>query len=236
MHSHAKGFDTATLVGLERTLHSRNSPVFEFLWKNLEISLKVLRMNAATAVDVITVVDRAPRHDSLLDNASTREIAQRCKQAALIQRVQMSIQDASTIIAQALSAVAGNFHGELRVRTEDRISKHLKDTIDLLGSLEETRELISMPQQPFLVRQLFLSDMLIYIPPVLRYLKDLRVYLGSVPDDQLLAKVAAFETRLNRMKAVVTRWRDNPSQRVSRRLSSLQQEIDAFYASLVQKD
>jgi hypothetical protein len=122
-------------------------------------------------------------------------------------------------IKTARRAIYGQFRGEEKVKTEDALTRHLAEAQRLLATFKEIDCAPQIPRQPYLIRQKCLSGLLLQIGTLLDLITPLRRQFNAEEfTDGLLAQLIEQEAVLFRLRSKISKWRDNPSQRLGAKL------------------
>jgi hypothetical protein len=209
------------------------------LGKNMGIVSKVgsLHHRTCDVRDHLEVLDKAPRHDQPLDDISWERLAQEHWASYNVESHarETAIRDIGTclqLLQRAQRDVAGAFRGELKGKTENALGRQIKDVEKLLATFEQL-QIEMIPRQPYLIRQRCLSDLLLEYEKVAGRVMSFRKSLDREAlslDGNMFDFVMNLESTLFRVKATLRRLRDNPSQKMERKLSECARQMDAVKA------
>jgi hypothetical protein len=196
--------------------------------------------------DRLKILDNVPRHDQFVDEATWREVGYdpwrqrevdcdpllRDAMAGITQSLTLCLSE----LKKAQDAASGIFQGNLRGKTEGALSRRANEIDQMLvffKQLQEEGE--SLPRQPYLIRQRRLSISLNYLrrellEPVRTWRKSLdRQVLGSAFCERAIDQ----EAILLRVRATLGRLRDNPSQKMGRKLDECVKQLAGAHAGFL---
>ncbi len=175
-------------------------------------------------------LDSAARHDVELSDQEMESVSLFPFQFPLIWAVR-DLHQARQFLERALQAVAGVYRGEMRLKTEDRIVRQIETVKALEISLGELRDEEKLPRQPFHIRKVILSRLLLGFSSLVSSVSPLRrqVAAESVLFQDMLEPVVRNETELFALRAEVSRLRDNPSQPMAKKLSNCIEQMRQIY-------
>lgn len=187
------------------------------------------------AQDQIRLLDGAPRHDAVLD-AEMLNTVTKFPYDALREHLACVNKDLATsahTIRYAGSRIHGYFTGELKVKAEDRLKRHLVEAEELLAIFGQLKSDYEAPNKPYQIRKQTLSGLLPLFPAVLDPLRDLRKAIKSEPFDQPRYSVLLqLEATMIKLRAQVARWRDNPSQKMAGQIEVWFTQVKAFHDAI----
>jgi len=122
--------------------------------------------------------------------------------------------------------IDGYFHGELKVKTEDRLNRLKANAQAMLEAIQQAALEQEPPRSPYAIRQQGLSSLHRDFVSLATLMGNLRRNFCAEPAiEHLMPAVYEQESRLCRLKAKVGRWRDNPSQKMRANLASCTTEM-----------
>jgi hypothetical protein len=189
------------------------------------------------ATKLIKLVDQAPRHDTYLvdEKWSATVTGIMSGDKWILERAQKELQLSIESIAAAYKAIYGQFRGETKVKTEDALARHLAESQRLLANFAELEVTPQGPYQPYQIRQKCLSKLLLEIGAVLDLLTPLRRGLNAEQfPDGLFTQLVEQEAALFRLRAKLSKWRDNPSQKLQAKLEVCREQAIAINERLSQ--
>ena len=180
-----------------------------------------LRLNCQSTASRLSPLDDVARHDVVLSLPELERLGlNNCdpRQGAL-SGLSSGLNQALETMNHASSRIDGYFHGELKVKTENRLN-HLKaDVQRMLAAMVLLAEEQEPPRTPYLLRQQGLSIFHCELTHLATSMGNLRRKLGKEPGlEQLMSTFCKQENRLCQVRAKVSRWRDNPSQKMRAKL------------------
>jgi len=186
--------------------------------------------------DQLLLIENAPRHDTVLDDETWQAIwgpPYYYSGFSPLERPITALQVSLNTLMDAAEAVRGEFRGLEKVRTEDRLVRHVTEAQELLAHFEQLRDELELPRQPYLIRQQSLSSLLSSIVDLLEQVIYLRRQLTAADyPDGLFAILTEQECAVRRLVAIVSKMRDNPSQKMAKKLNECLVRATAIKDSL----
>lgn len=216
--------------------HAGDRPVSELhpyirLWRgfvHIMPEVESLCQSIRQVRDQFSLIDNAPRHDTMLDEETWHKVWAPPNNFVdwHLDSAARGLDVSLRHITRAARDISGEFKGQDKVRTEDRLARHLAEAKALIEHFRHLQMEIERPRQPYLIRQSSLSRLLLAVASVAEQTTLLRRSFTSeeLPGD-LLPVLAAQEAALLRLRATVARWRDNPSQKVTRKLEGCLEQV-----------
>jgi hypothetical protein len=199
--------------------NEENTPLLR-LWNGFVNKTPAFETLVATMQQVhkrMVLLDKAPRHDTILSDEVLREVAYdsyHYPMGAARNRLEHSL----ATIDEAFDKIQHVFRGELKVAYYERLARHraeARNLVELFSELPDERAV-----QPFTIRQrnmanLYheLNDFVGIITPLRR-----RFEPGELPAD-VYADLKEVEAEIYRLRSSFARWRDNPSQKLGRKMA-----------------
>jgi hypothetical protein len=185
-------------------------------WINIEAGC--LHLSCVAAKKLLTPLDSAPRHDTMLDGALLCESAGGDPEYAAVTGAMYDLIRTRRTLEEAQRQLQNVFTGDLKVQTEDRLARHAAEANALIGVFE-TVLARDLPRQPHLIRQRRLTALLRDTMTVIDMVQKTRHTIDSVDmDSGLRGKFETHRTTLYQMRSAIRRWRDNPSQKMARHM------------------
>lgn len=208
------------------------------LWRELsdlnQLHLAGLCIACNFAARQMLMLDASPRHDSVLDDETWHAvIAFPYSSAQLpIRESRRDLKQSRMFMEQALDAISGVYRGDHKVKSEDQLRRQLAKLDELMQVLDDIAA-EEPPRQPYLIRQQSLSSLLLSFADVVGGLTALRKSMtGENLADGIFERLAELERCFTRMRADLSRWRDNPSQQLGTKMETFAHEVGALVYSL----
>jgi hypothetical protein len=172
--------------------------------------------------DQLLLVENAPRHDTVLDDATWKAVwgpPYYYRKLGPFARPITALKVSLANLMDAAEAARGQFRGQEKVRTEDRLARHVTEAQGLLAHFKQLQSELELPRQPYLIRQQSLSGLLSGIVDLLEQVMYLRKQLQAADyPDGLFVILTEQECAVRRLMGTVARLRDNPSQKMAEKL------------------
>ncbi len=169
----------------------------------------------ATAERMI-LVDTAPRHDTILSDELLKEVARNSYHHPMWAAHSRLVHSLQTI-DEAFGNIQNVFRGELHAKYYERLARHraeARSLVDLFSRLPNDDAV-----QPFSIRQRSMAGLyhefcklIDIITPLRRKFKP-----GELPTEYF-DDLKDVEAELYRLRSSIARWRDNPSQRLGKKM------------------
>lgn len=175
----------------------------------------------------LTPLDDAPRHDTMLDESSLSRVYEYTYPGRAVADVSRALKLSIEQMEGAMdNSLRGMFSGELKVQLEDRLVRHIGEGRALLDLFITVGNERRRANQPFAIRQHFLSGILLRLNPFLAEFQSVRKAADTEKDvePQLKQFLLALEGRLFRLRAEIRRCRDNPSQKLAKKTTAWHKE------------
>lgn len=179
----------------------------------------------------LNLVDAVPHHDTCLDDAVLNDVYQNWHTGGAFRDGERALTVSIREIEGALANnISGVLLGELKVKLEDRLTRHLEEAKALRDAFVASRDQPFLPRQPHKIRQYFLSSLLLALSPFVmefqsaRKLSDAQENLDPLVRERLLS----LETKLFRLRSAVSECRDNPSQKMGKKLAEWVHEFTSI--------
>jgi hypothetical protein len=210
------------------------------LWEGLTfvvLEASFLRSTCWEATTPIKLLDQAPRHDThLVDEKWCGTVNGIISgDESVLGKAERQLRLSIEAIELARRAICGQFRGEEKVKTEEALTRHLTEAQRLLATFEELEVAPRTPYQPYQVRQKCLNRILLQIGVLLDLITPLRRKFNAEQfPDGLLTQLIEQEAALFRLRAKVSKWRDNPSQKLEAKFEVCLEQTTAISESLSQ--
>ncbi len=217
----------------EQSIDWTSNPHYR-LWCGLGpivLDAESLPLHCRFVLDRLRKIDAVPRHDVVLDDKLLEAVCTFSGKAleGELQELRLS----ASALTRAAWRMQGRHRGEQKVKLEDRLLRHLAEAESLINVYEEFQRLNRMPRQPYLIRQQSLSTLLRGIIPIVEGLTALRRDLnGEEMTAELFADLYEQEGIMLNLKRDVSRWRDNPSQKMTANLVACHDKLGQVHQSL----
>lgn len=193
-------------------------------WINVEAGC--LHLSCVAAKKLLTPLDSAPRHDTMLDGALLCESAGGDPEYAAVTGAMYDLIRTRRTLEDAQKHLQNVFTGDLKVQTEDRLARHAAEANALI-SVFETVLARDLPRQPHLIRQRRLTALLRDTIAVIDMVQDTRHKIDSIDmNSTLREEFETHRTTLYQMRSAIRRWRDNPSQKMERHMELCVRQSD----------
>lgn len=167
----------------------------------------------------LTVLDEAPRHDTMLSDDELKRVqgVSFCPYSITFETVNRELHLTQQALERALGAVSGMFAGELKVKLEDRLARHVRENLALQETFAESSKEHRDARQPFAIRRQRVGRAHYSMTGLIERMKQLK---QIAVDNALSEFIPIFEDlipRLYRMRSELAKCRDNPSQKMGRK-------------------
>ncbi len=211
--------DTAT-VEAHVLLHK------DLLWINIEASS--LRLSCRSALEQLSPLDAAPRHDAVLDEETLAKLRGLNSERVVLNSAMTDLRRSLDALWSAERRLKFVFQGSKRVKTADRLARHRTEAEALLVAFDELMD-EPPPNQPHMIRQRSMQSLICSADIVLERVEVLRKQL----DEKLLAKHIDDQWQkhvadLYRLRSSLRRWRDNPSQKMTCNLTRARDQSESI--------
>lgn len=187
-------------------------------WINIEAGC--LQLSCIAAKKLLTPLDSAPRHDTILEGQLLCESAGGDPEYAAVTSAMYDLIRTRRTLEEAQKQLQNVFTGDMKVQTVDRLARHAAEANALIGVFE-TVLARDLPRQPHLIRQRRLTALLRDTVTVIDMVQETRHKIDSVDlDSGLREEFETHRTTLYRMRSAIRRWRDNPSQKMARHMEA----------------
>jgi hypothetical protein len=222
------GFLSDLIETLGHGYTEENCPILRF-WRGLQPlphNVDCLAIHASSVQRNLALLDDAPRHDSILSDELLTKINTHVYDLPF-HRVHNRLKVSLSVIDEAFSSLKNVFRGDLKVKYYERLARHRAEAQNLIALFSEMPD--DGANQPFAIRQNLLAPLYHHLTDVLDQLTPLR---RSVMDDTLpgtlFAELKEAEAELFRLRAAVAKWRDNPSQKLGKKMGHCVQRLEAL--------
>lgn len=198
----------------------------DLLWINIEASS--LRLSCRSALEQLSPLDAAPRHDAVLDQETLSNVRGLNSERAVLNSAMSDLLRSLDALWSAERRLKSVFHGSKRVKTADRLARHRAEAEALLAAFDELID-EPPPNQPHMIRQRSMQSLICSADIVLERVEILRSQL----DEKLLSKHIDDQWQkhvagLYRLRSALRRWRDNPSQKMTRNLTRARDQSESI--------
>lgn len=206
------------------------------LWKGLEVlpaNMQYLRLSLEMACHDLIPLDSLPRHDSEIEDGKYISCL-RCWNRSLHTVSKRTLGVSNRELEDLVSSIRGCFQGDLKVRLEDRLQRHLAEARELQQLFEA--ELATEPpmNRPYQIRQAILAQLYIGISELVESATALRrSFDASLLESGHFKELYLIEGELYRMRASIKRWRDNPSQKLGGKMTEFKEHFSALGQRIV---
>jgi hypothetical protein len=196
------------------------------LWINIEASS--LRLSCRVALEQLSPLDAAPRHDAVLDDETLAKFRSVNSEGVVLNGAMTDLLRSLDALWSAERRLKSVFHGSKRVKTADRLCRHRAEAEALLVAFDELID-EPPPNQPHMIRQRSMQALICAADIVLEKVETLRTQL----DEKLLAKHIDDQWQkqvadLYRLRSALRRWRDNPSQKMTCNLTRARAQSESI--------
>lgn len=208
------------------------------LFKGLDerfLDVSGLQLSCRISRDQMEILARFRRHDSQLDDETWKMMMSHPYGDYLrpLQNANRELGLALSNVSRAFSHISGAYHGELKVKSEDRLARLLAEFESLSDDFGDMQENLPMPRTPCHVRQQALSMLNRDFQIVIDQISDLRsCFTADEIGEDMHGKLLAQEEELRRVKAMVAKCRDNPSQKMTEKSKQIHQRVSAVFDAL----
>ncbi len=92
----------------------------------------------------------------------------------------------------------------------------------MISSFREARKAFELPQTPYQLRQVVLSELLIQVELALEQIAPMRRGVKDAPiPEELRKRIIDNEAAFYRARSQIKKWRDNPSQRFGGKMKEM---------------
>lgn len=167
------------------------------------------------------LIDEAPRHDTILSDDLLRKVASNSYHMPMWAAHNRLVHSLETIEA-AFANIQHVFRGDLHTRYYERLARHraeARSLVELFSVLPDDDAV-----QPFSIRQRSMANLyhefceFIDITTPLRR----RFKAGELPAEYF-DELKEVDAELYRLRSSIARWRDNPSQRLGKKMQDCHQ-------------
>ncbi len=221
--------------GLEgtQTLTEENCPTLRF-WRGLKPltdQVEFLLNHTSIVTKSLVLLDDAPRHDSIL-SAPVLAAINKSVYRFPAQRAHNRLAHSLSVIDEAFAGLKNVFRGDMRAKYYDRLARHRAEAQNLVALFEE------MPRdnanQPFAIRQNLLAPLYHHFTDLLDQVTPVRRSVMNDPlPGVLFAQLKEAEAELFRLRACVARWRDNPSQKLGKKMEDCVKRMEVVWQTFV---
>lgn len=187
-----------------------------------------LKTRTRFVAELMEILDGYPRHDSEIDETTWRRISRQPYHfpGEPLWSACEELQDALRLSRKAMELVQGSSYGDLKVKTEDRLERHIHESERMLADLTQLCWQQSCPRKPYQIRQGSLSALLRTISLTGDSLASLRKKLkGSRLNEPFYQCLCRWDDQIRSMKARIRKWRDNPSQKLGNKMRAIHESI-----------
>ena len=213
-------------------------PPQALLWEALKpvlIETGALEMYFRLGSEQIVQVDRAPRHDTVLDETDVQQFLFRNSMDDC-----NALHDAASVLrrtneelARAANKIKGRFGGEVKVNLTDRLLRHLAEGQALLEVARSQHQTFAMPNRPFEIRQRCMASLFRRVNDVHEMLSRIRTECKHYElQDDSCSLLLELETQLARIRGKLGKWRDNPSQKLGLKLTDAYAQVSSIHRSI----
>lgn len=211
-------------------------PPHAIMWqllKPVNADVYALEMYFRIASEQITLVDKAPRHDTVLDEKDF--------ELHFIFRTSMDVTDAVGVAiwalklsTDALNQAAGKMKGCLRgvekVNLADRLQRHVDESQTLLDAFKSHTRDSDRPKRAFEIRQRCMASLYRRVNALHEMVSGVRTECKQYEfGDDSYSLLLEQETQLMRIRAKVGKWRDNPSQKLGVKVIDAYAQVSAIH-------
>ena len=215
-----------------------NSNTYFVLYKAMGLvagQVNGLEFSCDMAQRRLSLLENLPRHDVTIDDETWKAISDLRYDAigASFDSIQRDLKLCVNHIQQAAQSTRGLFKAELKVKVEDRIQRHKRDTEALMAELNQLADEHQVPRQPYLIRQATLSAVLVDFAGTVEMSREFRNTLDpNGIHNQARAALTEQEAVVLRLKIPLAKWRDNPSQKMGDTLQDTREQLLAVVDEL----
>jgi hypothetical protein len=191
--------------------------------------LEVLMQQCHQVTTELEPLDKAARHDELLDDETWQRIAHKRYDFGIAAQLGRALNR----LRHARSLAEGRFFGDIKGKTEGRLDSGISQIEALLAVFEELETELT-PRAVYLVRQDALTRLLWSVGEFIGYTRaSLDVEKKRDLDPEFLLLLRDVVSPLYRVKAVWTKMRDNPSQKMSQKLQGTSEQLSQMHTASV---
>jgi hypothetical protein len=205
------------------------------LWRGLgqlPLVLNVIDQYFEVAARELLPLDSLPRHDSQVESPSG-DWLESCHRA-LREVSGAALGKSIKSLQQVVDGTKGYLNGNLKVRLGDRLARHLEEAQEIERLLNESLAVPPELNRPYQIRQALVGQLFIDLNQGIAIVNALRrTFPTRVLEDGVFARLYSFEGELYRIRATLKRWRDNPSQKLGRKMMELSARFTAVRHGLV---
>ncbi len=212
--------------------NEENTPLLR-LWKGLANKAQGFETLVTTMKQVqdrMALLDTAPRHDTILSDELLRQVAHNSYHWPL-HAARNRLEHSLTTIDEAFAKLQHVFRGDLKVAYYDRLARHRAEAQNLIELFSKMP--FDKAVQPFTIRQQNMANLYHQINDFVGIITPLRRRFkpGELPEG-VLEDLKEVEAEIYRLRSSFARWRDNPSQKLGRKMADAHARCHKMYMTV----
>ncbi|HEY9760198.1 MAG TPA: hypothetical protein V6C97_33890 [Oculatellaceae cyanobacterium] len=201
------------------------------LWKGLKVlptDMQSMWLSLEMACRDLVPLDSLPRHDSVVENGKHTSWLRSCNRSLrTVSKRTLGVSNRE--LEDLASSIKGCFQGDLKVRLEDRLQRHLAEARELQGLFEAELSTELPMNKPYQIRRAILAQLYIGMSELVETATSLRrLFDASLFESGHFRELYLIEGELYRMRASIKRWRDNPTQKLGGKMTEFKERFSAL--------
>lgn len=201
--------------------NSENTPLLRLVLavQRTNRSFDGLHFSTEAVYKRMVTIDQAPRHDTVLSADVLQSLASDSYRWPM-HTAHRELKHSLEAIDRAFSDIRNVFRGDLKAKYYERVARHRAQALELVELFSNIPA--DDATQPFMIRQRSMANLyhefcerIDLLTPVRRSFKP-----GELPGD-FYESLKEADADLYRMRSSIARWRDNPSQKLGKKMADI---------------